>query len=421
MATIPEEVPPSMSSVRAPQPAHVPDDRIFEIDMYQLDGIEEGYHEAWKRIQTPGLPDLIWTPLTGGHWIATNGDTVREIYGDPSRFSSEVIFLPKEAGEKYDMVPTRMDPPEHTPYRKALDKGLNLGQMRAVETKVRQVAIDLIEGFADAGRCEFSNDYANIFPVRVFMALAQLPMEDAPMLGRFAKMMTRPEGSTPEEMAATLDAGNRGLFDYVDPIIRARRNGTGEDLITVMVNAEINGEPITHEKALGLISLLLLAGLDTVVNFLSFMMIHLARNPALVAELRSDDVKLKRSAEEMFRRFPVVSEARMVAKDQEYRGVALKRGDMILLPTVLHGLDEAENPNPWQVNLERRGISHTTFGGGPHRCAGMHLARMEVIVTLEEWLKRIPEFGIADGARPVYHSGIVAAVDNVPLVWSKAG
>lgn len=421
MATIPEEVPPSMSRARAPQPSNVPDDRVFEIDMYQLDGIEEGYHEAWKRVQQPGTPELIWTPFTGGHWIATNGQTVREIYGDPERFSSEVIFLPKEAGELYDMVPTRMDPPEHTPYRKALDKGLSLGQIRQVEEKVREVAVELIDGFAAAGQCEFSSEYAHIFPVRVFMALADLPMDDAEVLGRFAKMMTRPEGNTPEEMAANLDAGNKGLIDYVDPIIRARRGGSGDDLITVMVNAEINGELISHEKAQGLIALLLLAGLDTVVNFLGFMMLHLARNPELVAELRADKIKLMRSAEEMFRRFPVVSEARMVAKDQEYKGVNLKHGDMILLPTALHGLDEAENPDPWKIDLQRRGMSHTTFGGGPHRCAGMHLARMEVICTLEEWFNRIPEFGLAPGAKPVFHSGIVAAVDNIPLVWPVGG
>jgi len=410
-----------MSRARAPQPTNVPDDRVFEIDMYQLDGIEEGYHEAWKRVQQPGTPELIWTPFTGGHWIATNGQTVREIYGDPERFSSEVIFLPKEAGELYDMVPTRMDPPEHTPYRKALDKGLSLGQIRQVEEKVREVAVELIDGFAAAGQCEFSSEYAHIFPVRVFMALADLPMDDAEVLGRFAKMMTRPEGNTPEEMAANLDAGNKGLIDYVDPIIRARRGGSGDDLITVMVNAEINGELISHDKAQGLIALLLLAGLDTVVNFLGFMMLHLARNPELVAELRADKIKLMRSAEEMFRRFPVVSEARMVAKDQEYKGVNLKHGDMILLPTALHGLDEAENPDPWKIDLQRRGMSHTTFGGGPHRCAGMHLARMEVICTLEEWFNRIPEFGLAPGAKPVFHSGIVAAVDNIPLVWPVGG
>lgn len=421
MATMPEEIPSTMSRARATRPDNVPDDRVFEIDMYQLDGIEEGYHEAWKRIQQPGVPDLIWTPFTGGHWIATNGDTVREVYSDPTRFSSEIIFLPKEAGEKYEMVPTRMDPPEHTPYRKALDRGLSLAQIRKVEGKVREVAVELIESFAGRGQCDFSADYANVFPVKVFMALADLPIEDAPTLSRFAKMMTRPEGNTPEEMGAVLEAGNAGFFAYVEPIINARRGKEGDDLITVMVNAEVNGERITHDKALGLISLLLLGGLDTVVNFLSFMMIHLARNPELVADLRGDKLKLMRSAEEMFRRFPVVSEARMVAKDQDYKGVALKRGDMILLPTALHGLDEAENPDPWRINLERRGISHTTFGGGPHRCAGMHLARMEVIVTLEEWLQRIPEFRLADDARPIYHSGIVAAVDNVPLVWPTEG
>lgn len=417
MATMPEEIPATIARSMAPKPDHVPADRVYEIDMYALDGIEEGYHEAWKKVQKPGVPDLIWTPLTGGHWIATNGDTVKEVYSDPTRFSSEVIFLPKEAGEKYQMVPTRMDPPEHTPYRKTLDKGLSLAQIRKVEGRVRDVASQLIDGFADRGECDFSADYANVFPVHVFMALADLPLEDAPTLSKFAKQMTRPEGNTPEEMAANLEAGNDGFFAYVEPIIQARRGREGDDLITVMVNGEINGEPMPHDKALGLISLLLLGGLDTVVNFLSFMMIHLAKHPELVAELAEDNLKLMRSAEEMFRRFPVVSEARMVAKDQDYKGVNLKRGDMILLPTALHGLDESENPDPWKINLERRGISHTTFGGGPHRCAGMHLARMEVIITLEEWFKRIPKFSLKEGAQPVYHSGIVAAVDNVPLVW----
>lgn len=405
------------SRTKAPRPAHVPADRVYDIDMYALDGIEDGYHEAWKKVQRPGIPDLIWTPFTGGHWIATNGETVRDVYSDPTRFSSEVIFLPKEAGEKYQMVPTRMDPPEHTPYRKTLDQGLNLARMRKVEDKVRHVAAELIDVFAARGACDFAAEYAGVFPVRVFMALADLPLEDVPVLSVFARQMTRPEGNTPEEMAVDLQAGNDGFYAYVDPIIRARTGGVGDDLITQMVNTRIEGEPIAHDKAQGLISLLLLGGLDTVVNFLNFSMIHLATHPDLVDELRSDPLKLMRGAEEMFRRFPVVSEARMVARDLDYDGVSLKRGDMILLPTALHGLDDTLNPEPWKLDLNRRGISHSTFGGGPHRCAGMHLARMEVIVTLEEWLKRIPAFSLKPGARPRYHSGIVAAVEDVPLVW----
>jgi len=405
---------------KAPRPANVPEDRVYDVDMYALEGIDEGYHEAWDRVRKPGMPKLIWTPRTGGHWIATNGDAVAEIYADPTRFSSEVIFLPKEAGEKYQMVPTRMDPPEHTPYRAVLDKGLSLGQIRKLEDKVRQVSAELIEGFVAKGECDFSNEYAGIFPVKVFMALADLPMKDVPFLSKLSRDMTRPAGNTPEEMAATLDEANKGFFNYVEPVIQARLGGSGDDLITIMVNSEINGARIPHDKALGLISLLLLGGLDTVVNFLGFFMIHLARHPERVAEMRADPLTLVRGVEEIFRRFPVVSEARMVAKDIEYDGVQLKRGDMILLPTALHSLDETKNADPWKLDLGRKNPSHSTFGGGPHRCAGLHLARMEVTVTLQEWLKRIPEFGLHPDTVLVYKSGIVAAVDGVRLAWKPS-
>ncbi|GLK45687.1 MULTISPECIES: cytochrome P450 [Novosphingobium] len=401
-------------------PGHVPAHLVHDVDMFAPDGIEDGFHEAWGRLQQDGMPDLIYTPLTGGHWIATRGELIDEIYRDPSRFSSEIIFLPKEAGEKYAMVPTRMDPPEHTPYRKVLDKGLNHTAIRRTEEQVRQTAAELIDGFVADGRCDFGKQYAGIFPVRVFLALCDLPESDAPMLGELANDMTRPPGRTPGEQAAALDKANQGFFRYVEPIIAARRGGTGTDLITTMLNSEINGAPMPDDKALGLISLLLLGGLDTVVNFLSFMMLHLARNPETVAELREDPLKLQRSAEEMFRRFGVVSDARMVAYDMTYRGVELKKGDMILLPTALHGLDARANDDAWTLRPGRTGIAHSTFAQGPHRCAGMHLARLEVIVTLQEWLKRIPQFTLAPDAKPVFHSGIIGTVEGVPLVWDRA-
>lgn len=409
---------PQIDRHRTPQPAHVPDHLVRDIDMYAPDGIDKGYHEAWRSLQRPDMPELVWTPFTGGHWVATRGDLIKEIYTDPARFSSEVIFLPKEAGEKYLMVPTRMDPPEHTPYRKTLDKGLNLAQIRRVEDEVREIAVELIEAMAAKGSCEFSTEYSRIFPVKVFMALCDLPMSDAPMLSRFAEDMTRPGGATPDEMAAALEAAQAGFDNYVEPIINARRGGGGQDLITVMINNDINGEPISQERAIGLISLLLLGGLDTVVNFLSFMMLHLAKHPEIVADLRSDPLVLQRSVEEMFRRFPVIAEARMVAVDQTYRGVELKRGDMILIPTAMHGLDESENADAMTLDIHRKRIAHMTFGGGPHRCAGMHLARMEAIVTLQEWLARIPAFHVKPGTSPTFRSGIIAAVDEVHFEWT---
>lgn len=149
------------------------------------------------------------------------------------------------------------------------------------------------------------------------------------------------------------------------------------------------------------------------------MMIYLARHPETVAEMRSDPLKLQRGVEELFRRFAVVSDARYVVADMEFHGTQLKEGDLILLPTALHGLDDRQHADPMTVDLSRRDVTHSTFAQGPHRCAGMHLARLEVTVMLQEWLARIPEFRLKDGARPIYHSGIVAAVENIPLEWER--
>lgn len=402
---------------RSAIPGHVPAERVYDVDIYNLDGIENGFHEAWKALQSPDIPDLIYTPLTGGHWIATKGSIIDEAYRDPDRFSSENIWVPKEAGEKYAMVPTKMDPPEHTPYRKVLNKGLNLAQMRKVEESIRELSGELIDNFVKTGRCDFTRQYSTVFPVMVFMKLCDLPLSDVPHLSGLAAAMIRPPGKTPSEQAAALDAANQGFFNYVAPIIEERRGTDRSDLISIAVNSDVDGKEMASDKLLGLVSLLLLGGLDTVVNLLGFLMLYLARHPGKVAELREDPLKLKRAAEEIFRRFPVVSDARTVACDMEFHGVQLKKGELILLPTVLHGLDESANSNPWELDLSRGSPAHSTFGQGPHRCAGMHLARMEVIVTLEEWLKRIPDFRLAADAQPIFLAGIVGTVKDVQLEW----
>jgi cytochrome P450 len=403
---------------RAPKPAHVPETLVRDIDMYELDGIEDGYHEAWKALQqSEGVHKLVWTPLTGGHWIAMDGPMVRDIYEDYQRFSSEVIFLPKEAGQKYAMVPTTMDPPEHTPYRQLLNTALSPSRIRDMEGFVRRASAEIIDGFVGRGHCDFSAEYGRVYPVKIFMTMCNLPLADVPMLSQFVDDMTRPPGNSPREQAAALEEANKGFFAYVERFVAERKGGDGNDLVSLFANSQIDGQPIQHDKALGLISLLLLGGLDTVLNFLSFMMLYLARHPDKVAEIRNDDLKLRRGVEELFRRFPIVAEARMVANDIVYHGVDLKRGDMVLIPTAMHSFDEKENPNPFELDWERKRLKHSTFGGGPHRCAGLHLARMEATVTLQEWLRRIPEFRLAEGSKPIFRSGTTATCQNVQLVW----
>ena len=398
-------------------PDNVPADRVVDVDLFNLEGIEEGYQEAVKRLSRPGGPGIVWTPRNGGHWIITRGTAIADVLRAPERFSSKVIVLPKLAGEKYDFIPTRMDPPEHGPRRQVINKVLNLREMRRIEDSVRQTAIDLIEPLVARGACDFSAEYAHLFPIRVFIRMVDLPIEDAPKLKFYAQQILRPDGVTGEEMATSVDNAIKGFYEYLSPVINARRDKSGTDMISVVINSEINGKPMPHDEACSAIANLLLAGLDTVVSFLSFVMIFLGRNPGHVTELTNNPGSIPNCVEELLRRFPIVSDARIVANDFEYEGVMLKRGDMVQVPTALSGLDDQMNVDPLKVDFHRKNPKHNTFGDGPHRCAGMHLARMEITVTLQEWLSRIPRFRMVEKHRPVYSSGMVATVENVHLQW----
>jgi cytochrome P450 len=399
-------------------PDNVPADRVFDIDIFNLKGIEEGYQEAIMKLHSPDLPRVIWTFRNGGHWIATNADTVTEAFRNPDRFTSKVIILPREAGEKYDFIPTRLDPPGHTPYRALVNTILELKRIRRLEGQVRQIAIDLIEPLVAQGRCNFTTDYADEFPIRVFMAIVDLPMADAPLLVRYANQMVRPDGATADEKAASVEASIQGFYRYLDPIVNERRaNGPDKDVIAAVARSEINGKPLPHSEALNIIANLLLAGLDTVASFLNFIMIFMSRNPEHVKQLVEDPEIIPRAVEELVRRFPVVADSRTIGHDMEFDGVTLKAGDMIMIPTAFKGLDGERNKDPWTVDFFRQRPEHNTFGDGHHRCAGMHLARMEIMITLQEWLKRIPTFHMKPGAVPQYCSGTAATVRNVPIEW----
>lgn len=403
----------------APVPPHVPAARVVDFDVYNPAGIEDGFHQAWMRLHDDGVPDLVWTPRNGGHWIATRGQLIRQFLNEPENFSARVMIVPKEAGMEHKLVPMNMDPPEHGPYRRVLNKGLGPREIRNIESDIRAVAVELIDKFAADGHVDFCAEYANIFPIKVFLAFSGLPLGDAPLLSRFSNSMLRPQGDTPEEKAASMANANASFFQYIAPTVAARRATPGDDWISLIVHSQVNGKPVTEYETLAMISLVLLAGLDTVVNFLPFCMDYLARHPDMVAELRANPAKIPARANELLRRFPVVAQARLVAQDIVRDGVTLKQGEMVLIPSILHGMDARENDDPLVLDFGRKHISHSTFGGGAHICAGMHLANLEIVVTLQEWLARIPEFQVADGFKMAAHSGVVAQVERLNLVWNE--
>ncbi|MES2302455.1 MAG: cytochrome P450 [Pseudomonadota bacterium] len=396
----------------APRPAHVPESSVVDIDIYAPPGIEtKGFHPAWADL-VAAHPQVVWTPRNEGHWIALGGEALQDVQSDADRFSSRVIVLPKSVGELHGLIPTTIDPPEHRPFRKLLNDNLNPASIRDLSDRIRATAVELIEGFAARGHCNFTSEYAEQFPIRVFMSLVDIDASEAPKIRHWAECMTRPG------MDLTFDEAKKLFFDYVAPLVDARSANPGDDMISAMLMSDMGGRRLTRDEALSLTTQVLIAGLDTVVNVLGFIIRELADNPALRADLRARGSDTIPVVHELFRRFGLVTIAREVRRDIDFHGVSLKAGDMIAIPTQVHGLDGRVNDDPLTIDPSRKRARHSTFGSGPHMCPGQELARKEVAITLEEWLKRIPDFAVAETSDLSPVPGIVGALRRLELVWS---
>lgn len=397
--------------VKAERPGHVPADRVYEFDLYSPPNVEQDFFAAWKRLQAPGVPEVVWTPYNGGHWIPTRADLVRQVFSDHERFSSRVIGVPKHVFEKVTVIPAQVDPPQHRPYRKLLNDNLGTKVVKQKEDEIRAIAIDLIEGFRARGKCEFTKEFAEFYPIRVFMALVELPVSDLPELKSYVDGIIHT--SSDEHKAASFQALDR----YIRPYVEARKDGDGTDMLSNMINQTVDGQKISIDEGCALGVQVLIAGVDTVVNFVSFVMHFFARNPEYRQQLIDDSALIPRAVEELFRRFSIVTMSREIRNDIEFGGVQLKQGEMILVPSMLVGLDETVNKCPMDVDFRRTGAEHAAFGQGIHTCPGMHFARREVRIMLEEWLARIPEFSIPEGTEIRFIGGVGGSLAALPLEW----
>ncbi len=394
------------------RPSHVPAERVVDIDIYVPPGLERGFHHAWADVQANN-PEIVWTPRNEGHWIALGGEALAEVQADADRFSSRVIVLPKSVGEQHGLIPTTIDPPAHRPYRLLLNASLHPGAIRGLRDDIERLASELIEGFVAAGRCDFTTQYAEIFPIRIFMAMVDLPIEDAETIRHWAACMTRPDGDM--SFAEAKDA----FYAYLAPILADRARTPGEDMLSRMLEADMGGRRLSADEALSIATQVLVAGVDTVVNFLSFVMVAMAHDADLRARLRTTD-RIAPAVNELFRRFGLVTIAREVRADIVFRGVAMKAGDMIAIPTVVHGIDPMLNPDPLRIDLDRPRGRHSTFGSGPHLCPGQELARTEVAATIAAWLRRIPDFRVSDESDLSCVPGIVGSIRRLVLEWNPA-
>lgn len=397
------------------RPDHVPADRVVHFDIYDLPGADEDVHLAYRAFQQNG-PDIFWTPVNGGHWVATRAEDIEAIQRDHERFSHRRITIPPMPPDFPRQIPLEIDPPEHTAYRRPLTRALLPKVVNALDAKITDIAVQLVDELRPRGECDFIEDFAKILPIVVFLDLVDLPRSDRTLLLPLAEDAVRGTNEAARHRAHT------GIASYLMPWIEARRAKPGDDLLSQIVNANINGEKISHPEAIAFASLVLFGGLDTVASSLGFIAAFLARSPDHRRQLceRLDDTAFMQGAiEELLRRHGLANTARVVTSDMEFKGVFLRAGDMILPPNLLYGLDERKVEDPLRVDFARPfPVPHATFGNGPHTCPGAVLARREIKAFLVEWLRRIPDFAVRPGTRPILATGMVNGVLSLPLVWT---
>lgn len=395
------------------RPSNVPHDRVIDYDLYALSGDGQSFDGPWERLHLAGRDHqgLLWTPHNEGHWIATNGKVVADVLSNQDIFSNRVTFVPKSTGEAHHMLPTNIDVPDHRSYRRLVNNGLSPRAVRNLHGTMRETSIALIDSFIADGRCNFMTQYAEHLPIRVFMDLVQLPVADAPKLKGWSDAIVR------ASEAVDYSATRQALEAYLKPVIDGRLGTGSTDLLSEIVNGEIDGRSLTLEERLKFSIQLLIGGLDTVVNQLGFLFLFLARNPEHRRQLVADPSLIPNAVEEMVRRFSIACTSREVKKDADYAGVHLKRGDMVLAATPVAGFDEDLTRDPRTVDFSRRLDFQIGFGKGNHICPGANLARAELSITVAEWLRKIPDFSLAKGADLVFGGGVVTTVANLPLVW----
>lgn len=390
-------------------PDHINPDRVYEFDIYQdprlLRNVHLGYYEMARE-----APDIFFTPHNGGHWLVTRFDLVQQVISGHEDFSNKEIEVPKTESP-IKAIPINLDPPEHTPYRKMLMKHFTPKMIATIEDKMHYWSKELIGKVEHRGECDFAEELGALYPVTIFMEMAGLPLD---RYVEFRELVTEFFGQITKERRIELQ---HKMLSELGAVFDARRENPQDDLFTKLVQEEIDGSPLTQEELLSIGFLLFVAGLDTVANALTFAFNHLAKHPELQDRLRENPDDIKDFFEESMRRFPVTNGVRMIRRDMELAGAQLKAGEMIVAPMVLAGMDPQVNPDPVIFDVDRKGRKHVGFSTGPHLCLGHWLARAEVRIFVEEFLRRIPHFRLKPGFEESWRAGIVMSLEELPLVW----
>jgi cytochrome P450 len=366
---------------------------------------------------------VFFNTFAQGYWVFTRHEAVRDIYKTPELFSSESI-TPWQPDPIYRFVPTQIDAPDHIKYRRIVNPWFSPRAIEAAEPRMRELCRRLVEDVAPQGECDVVVEFALRFPTEAFLSVIGIDPSDADLFVPWVEDFFRGFGGDSdglEAMAKALD----GIREYWVAAIAERREDAVPregDLASHLLHARFDDRPLTDAELLDMLTVLVLAGLDTTRATLGYLFRHLATHPEHRRRLVAEPELIPAVVEEALRYYTIVfGDGRKVTRDAEFHGVQLKRGDMVYALVSGANRDPRAYERADEFVLDRRRNQHMGFANGPHRCLGAHLARRELQLAVQEWLRVIPDFSI-DGSAELSErgGGAMMTLTSLPLRWEVA-
>jgi len=402
------------------KPDHVPESLYWPHSLTQFTTEQEDPFIAAARLHDG--PDIFWakeSALGKPGWVVTRHALIQEIFENTDLFSStRDANSGATLGENtVRMIPTEVDPPEHQQYRAILNPLFSPARVRGYAERVQATCDALIDAIPDPANCEFIGDFAEKFPNLIFLDLAGLPQEELPQFLEWERQLLR-SGFKGDYETSQRAAGM--IFKYLYGFVLAQKdNPERTEFMDLLLTGEVDGRPLDDNEVLGYLFLFYVAGLDTVYSTLGWMFRHLAAAPQLQDHLRSNPEDITKAVEEYARAYAVPAPHRRVTRDTTFHGVQLKQDDVILLPLYLASRDPSVYDNPHVIDINR--VSRpVTFARGPHICLGMYLAKREMRIALETFLRRFESISLKPNSQYEYHTGGVLGVDKLELVLKPA-
>lgn len=387
------------------------------------DGTPYQYYEALRDEAISTQTPIGWSDVYGGFWVVTGWDEARAIAYDVDSFSSREVTFPSygvpdgDVDRPYQLMLAGQDEPDHRKYRGLVQGPFSPARAALIAQPLRDTTNDLIDGFIDSGKVDIVEALTNEIPARLTAIILGLPPEDGALYRSWTHAMAQGVHTDPEGAAAKM----RELDEYFAEMFASRRKNPGDDVLSLVMQSEIDGERLTAQEIKDFWVVLLLGGIDNTTKLLGSMFWRLAWDKELRRRHVANPDLLRTSIDEFLRYYTPGNACRLVTKPVTVHGIDMEPGQHVVLQYPVVNRDPRQFPSPDVFDPERTPNRHLGLGIGIHRCLGAHLVRVEARVACEEFMKRIPDWELDPNTPPRWLPGQVAGMETVGILFEPGG